>query len=446
MINYDVIIIGSGIAGYSAALRCLENGLKTAIVSSGQSALHFSSGSIDLLSNSPLTNQLVRNPWEEISDLESKLPTHPYAKLGKNTIRQAMEWFQTTITNAGIPMQHLPSEENHFRITTLGTLKSTWLSQPYVKKFDFYCGNTQNIERIIMVSIDGFRDFQPQIAKDTLQHNPAFNNIPIKVVKISLNAFKQINRNPNDFRSIDISRVLRNDPHFQEFADQLTTVATPKDLVMLPAILGNGDGLQLMQKLSQYTHLKFHEVPTMPPSLLGIRIEDALMRAFITNGGTLHKGDEVLRGDFESQGDTLQLKHIHTKKMGDITLSADHFILASGSFFSKGLIANRQNVIEPVFGLDIAETDDRSTWHNKDFFTQEPHKFLSFGAKTDEQFVPSINGQKINNLMCAGSILSGYNPIAHGCGGGVAISTAYAAVEKIMSELNQEFQMKEARA
>ncbi|MCE0495154.1 glycerol-3-phosphate dehydrogenase subunit GlpB [Vibrio salinus] len=446
MLNYDVIIIGSGIAGYSAALRCLDHGLKTAIISSGQSALHFSSGSIDLLSHSPISHQLVRDPWSEISRLHTSLPQHPYAKIGVRNIRQAMSWFQSILSDAGIPMSSLPTQENHLRITTLGTLKPAWLSQPYVKKLDFDCRNLQDIKQIVMVSIEGFRDFQPNIAKEVLQRNALpVGNIPIRIVKINLSAFNQLHRNPNDFRSIDISRVLRNKQNFDEFSDQLSATATPDDLVIIPAILGNGDGLQLMHKLSNQTGLHFHEVPTMPPSLLGIRIEEALMKTFTHRGGILHKGDEVLGGKFNTNENKLQLSDIRTRKMGDLTLSAKHYILASGSFFSKGLIADRNHVTEPVFGLDISETGDRSFWHQKDFFTQHPHEFLSFGVETDEQFVPCIQGQKVHNLTCVGSVLSGYNPITHGCGGGIAISTAYAAAEKIMAERNPNIPL-EARA
>ncbi len=446
MMNYDVIVIGSGVAGYSAAIKCLEHGMKTAVVSSGQSALHFSSGSIDLLSHSPRTHQAINNPWEEIEMLGEVLPEHPYAKLGSKKIKVAMEWYQTMMNRAGLSLTPTISQNNHYRITTLGTLKSTWLSQPYVQKIEPDFSNVRDFKRIVMISIDGFRDFQPQIAQSNLLQHPAFNHMPIKTAKVNLTAFGNINRNPYDLRSIDISRLLRDDSQFQEFADQLLNIATPDDLLVMPSVLGNGDGLELMNKLSNYTGLNLHEVPTMPPSLLGIRIEDSMMRTFINQGGVLHKGDEVLGGNFSENDGELVLSSIQSKKMGDMDLIAKHYILASGSFFSKGLVANQYGIEEPVFGLETQVTGDRNEWHQHDFFTHKPHPFLSFGVTTDNSFKPALKGQTVSNLYCIGAILSGYNPIVHGCGGGVAISTAYSVVEQIVADLRSELLMKEVSA
>lgn len=446
MINYDVIVIGGGVAGYSAALRCLENGLKTAVVSSGQSALHFSSGSIDLLSNSPETGAPVEFPFDEIEKLPQQLPRHPYSKLGVKRIKEAMTWYQETMTKEGLPLSALDTQANHLRITTMGTLKPTWLSQPHVQKIDFGFESLKNVKRIIMISIEGFRDFQPQIAQDNLKRYAEMNNIKILTKQINTSGFTSTSRNPNEFRSIDISRILRDESQFLELANQLLAAATPEDLVVIPSVMGNGDGLKLLNKMAEHTGLTFHEVPTMPPSLLGIRIEDVMMRAFIRNGGSLLKGDEVLGGEITEENGNLKLVNLKTQKMKELTISADHYVFATGSFFSKGIIAHQNSIEEPVFGLDLAETGKRAEWFQKSFFAKQPHAFLSFGVEADERFIPSINGQKVTNVFCAGSILSDYNPVAHGCGGGVAISTAHFAVDNILSERETEMQLKEVVA
>ena len=47
--KFDTIIIGGGLAGLSAGLRLREKGQEVAIISSGENALHFSSGSFGVL-------------------------------------------------------------------------------------------------------------------------------------------------------------------------------------------------------------------------------------------------------------------------------------------------------------------------------------------------------------------------------------------------------------
>ena len=57
--NFDTIIIGGGLTGLTAAIASAERGERTAIISAGQSALHFSSGSFELLGaidGTPVTN------------------------------------------------------------------------------------------------------------------------------------------------------------------------------------------------------------------------------------------------------------------------------------------------------------------------------------------------------------------------------------------------------
>ena len=80
--KFDTIIIGGGLAGLVCGIRLQEGGHKCAMVSTGQSALHFSSGSFDLLATLP-DGTPVEHPLEAMSRLESP---HPYARIGADNI------------------------------------------------------------------------------------------------------------------------------------------------------------------------------------------------------------------------------------------------------------------------------------------------------------------------------------------------------------------------
>ena len=88
-----------------------------------------------------------------------------------------------------------------------------------------------------------------------------------------------------------------------------------------------------------------------------------------------------------------------------ITLEAAEFVLATGRFFSRGLIADMEGVREPLFGADVDFPADRSKWFDPDFFAPQP--FEGFGVKTDKKGRILKGGKAVENVFAIGKILGG---------------------------------------
>ena len=75
--KFDSIIIGGGLSGLVAGIRLARERRKVAVVSNGQSALHFCSGSFGLLGYAD--GQAVEHPLDAMRALDV---SHPYRLIG----------------------------------------------------------------------------------------------------------------------------------------------------------------------------------------------------------------------------------------------------------------------------------------------------------------------------------------------------------------------------
>lgn len=111
---------------------------------------------------------------------------------------------------------------------------------------------------------------------------------------------------------------------------------------------------------------------------------------------------------------------------------ADEWVLATGSYFSRGLVAERDGIKEPLFGLDVAAPAERGEWYDRNFFAKQP--FEGFGIKTDKALHGLREGKAVANLHVIGAGLEGFNPLAEGCGAGVSMLTALYAADCILNK------------
>lgn len=174
-----------------------KNGVKCAIVSTGQSALHFSSGSFDLL-NELADGTKVDNP---VAAADKVSANHPYAKLGDNFayyVREAKQQF----LDCGIEVNG-DAEHNHLRITPMGTLKPTWLT--FSDFTPLSSANDIAGKKILVVNMAGFLDFNTKFVADSFEKYGA----ECRISSINLPELERLRISPTEMRSTNIARVLR---------------------------------------------------------------------------------------------------------------------------------------------------------------------------------------------------------------------------------------------
>ncbi|WP_439839225.1 glycerol-3-phosphate dehydrogenase subunit GlpB [Aeromonas caviae] len=423
--KFDSIVIGGGMAGLSAALRLAEAGQKTLLMASGQSALHFSSGSVDLLESDG-------DPRAALPAFMAAHPDHPYSKVGMQNIEGSLADLQRHCAEEGLPLMR--QEHNHHRLTPIGTLKSTWLSPDT-------CACVTDApapDAILLATLEGFRDFHPALAAANLATHARFAHSRILTGEIRLPQLAQFSRNPHEFRSADIARLFdKQGPGQQDLladlAREISRMVQGCGVpgcrhIVLPACLSLGLVGPRLSELERRTGCTIKEVATMPPSLIGMRMQEALKRRFMALGGTFLTSERVLGARYD--GD--KVIGVHSQHGEDQLFEADHFVLASGSFFSRGLESRLGGIREPIFNADVLSLAERDAWAGRRLF--DHHPFMGFGVKTDERLRVLRGGRPLANLYGAGSVLAHYDPIKEGSGSGVAVATGWQAAGHILAE------------
>lgn len=413
--KFDAIIIGGGLTGLTTGIALAEAGKDVAIVSNGQSTLHFNGGTLDLLGCDE-AGSAVRHPLEAIDTLSDN---HPYKKVAD--VKALAEEAQRLLAGAGIATEG-SAEQNHWRITPIGGMKPAWLSIKGMATID----DPDHLpwKSVAAVNIVNYLDFLSPFVAEALRKR----GVEVDVKEFTTPELDEARKSPSEMRATNIAKVVERHDLTGTVADAINCCLDKEyDMVLLPAVLGISSverGDQLLRLIDAPAAF----VATLPPSVPGVRMQTLLRKRFQQLGGTFIVGDQVTGGRFE--GD--KLKCVTTAKLEGTVLEAENFVLATGSFMSRGLVADYNHIYEPALGVDVDDNGmNRATWAALE--VTDPQPYMEAGVQTDDHLRCSKDDVTIANLYAAGSILGGHNGIKRIDATGVDMITALQVANHILN-------------
>lgn len=408
----DTVIMGGGLSALACGISLAKRGKRVTIVASGQSTMLFNGGSMELLGC--IDGKPVEKPLEAIATLPG---SHPYSKIGADRIASLSERVKLLFSDSGIEMTG-SANANHWRITPMGVAKPAWLTLNDHLRIDDL--NNLPAKHLALMCVRGFFDLPNAMLAQGLRDL----GFEVDMIEFTTDDITSLRRSPSEMRATSLAKRLVSNHALQRVADQLNSLAGEADMVLMPSVFGQTDSSDF-QTLQAMTRKPLRLVATLPPSVAGMRMMTQLRHYFRMLGGTYLMGDTAVSGTFE--GD--KLTSVTTAKLGDMPLKADNFVLATGSFVSRGLRADYERVYEPVLGVDLDVDNDREHWTS--FGVLQPQAYFGYGVATDEQLRCLKNGKPIQNLRAIGSVLSGHDSVKMGDGTGVSLMTAIAAADHI---------------
>ena len=419
-IECQLMVIGAGMAGMAAALFAARRGLSTIQAGLTGETL-YASGLFDLYgATHGRDRDLIDDPWEGLRQLRRSHPDHPFCLVPNSQIRSAMDMLTDFLGHAGHPYTGHAGRNSRL-ITPIGTIKRTY------RVPETMWAGVQALEKkapCLIVDIQGLRGFSGAQILSTLK--PSWPELTVATIDLPRENRLGPKYAEHIARGLDVEAARR------ELADAIRPHLGRAEYVGLPAILGIHDSEGVRRDLNRMLRRPVFEIPTMPPAISGVRLKETFETHMPQLGvqtfyhHTVHSIERLTNGHFVL---TLGATRPET------TVVAENILLATGRFLGKGLVAERQGIREALMGLPVCQPDSRSCWHREYFLDPRGHAINLAGIEVDGRFRPlNADGRnRYGNLYAAGSILAHQDWIRTKSGTGLAVATAYGAIEAIVN-------------
>jgi glycerol-3-phosphate dehydrogenase subunit B len=406
----DVLVIGGGPAGLLAAWVARQRGAHVRVLAAGIGTTHIMPGGLSVLD----TDGDLR---PALDTLMADHPGHPYALAGIASLEHGLDALRAVCEPAGL--QYAGGLEANYRLpTALGAIARAALVPE-----SFAAGDLAAPGEMLIAGPAGWRDFYPALCADNL----ARQGIPARAATFDL---PEIHTAKFDATAAGLARLFDRAEVRARVAGQLRAALKGAARVGLPAIIGLERHREAWLDLQEQVGAAVFEIPTLPPSVPGMRIYLAFKAALARTGVPLLLDMPVQAARVEGNRATAVSVPAPNR---DVPYRAGQFILATGGLYGGGITSDhRGELCEVVFGLPISAPAGRDAWFNPRFLPESgkhPIHYAGLQADREMRALDADGRVVLENVRVAGRLLAGYDPLAEGSTEGVWLATAYRAAE-----------------
>lgn len=415
----DIVVIGSGLAGLVTAWRASLHGHKTSVITRGWGTPYWSTGCIDIFGYQPPDYlKKVDSPLGFFEKFLKSNPDHPYTISGLPALEKSVQSFLRLCEESRYPY-YGSLDSNILLPTALGTLRPTCLVPGTM-----IAGDLAQRSPMLIVGFSRFLDFFPSLVADNL------NAQGILAQDFTLD-LKSI-QNRKIITGMVLARLF-DDPEFrQEVIDAIKLKLGNAGRVGFPAVLGLQHAVKVKEHLESSLGLPVFEIPGLPPSIPGIRLQNLLVAAIEHNHGSIYNGMEVSRASVDGKfinsvwSEAASRQKPHT---------AEVYVLATGGIIGGGITTNEDgNAQEAIFGLPVNIPEERHQWFQNEFLSKESHPIYKTSLRVDPAFHPVDNVNEViyQNLYAVGGAIGNCDPIRERSLEGIALATGFIVGETLL--------------
>jgi glycerol-3-phosphate dehydrogenase subunit B len=300
--EFDVLVIGEGLSGLTAAATACQQGAHVMLVSKGPGSFVLGSACLDLDGLN----------WGFLGVEEA----------GAKRAEEAIAFFLELSAAAGCAYEG-GVRERRLVPTIMGTFADVSLAPRPLWK-----GDPRGAGKAVVVGIEGMFAFDANFVAERLSAHSKDMGLPTSyrgdIVKLSQS------QGQHWLTPLEIASEIDRSPLYsQTLIAALKPVVQGVDLLIIPGVLGVNSGDDEIRRFEEAVGCAICELPTLPPSVPGLRLLHRLESHVAAMGAEICSGFSVQRLCMDGDRCTGAVLETPGKPR---TINADAVIVASGKF------------------------------------------------------------------------------------------------------------------